>query len=106
MADGTFRIVPKLFSQLYTIHVCYNQTTYPVVYELMTDRTQQSYIDILNVLKRFEPDLNPSSIMIDFEQSFTLAFKHVFPNSKIKRCFFHFQQCIWSKIQENGPQNI
>jgi len=106
MADGTFRTVPKLFSQLYTIHVCYNQTTYPVVYVLMTDRTKQSYIEILNVLKRFEPDLNPSSIMIDFEQPFILAFKDVFPNSEIKGCFFHFQQCIWRKIQENGLQNM
>jgi len=106
MADGTFRTVPKLFSQLYTIHVCYNRTTYLVVYVLMTDRTKQSYIEFLNVLKRFEPDLNPNSIMIDFEQSFILAFKDVFPNSEIKGCFFHFQQCMWRKIQENGLHNM
>ncbi|KAL4113853.1 hypothetical protein QTP88_017414 [Uroleucon formosanum] len=46
------------------------------------------------------------SIMIDFEQPFTLAFKDVFPNSEIKGYFFHFQQCIWCKIQENGLQNM
>ncbi|KAF0708394.1 Uncharacterized protein FWK35_00036338 [Aphis craccivora] len=55
---------------------------------------------------RFEPDLNPNSIIIDFEQPFILAFKDVFPNAEIKGCFFHFQQCLWRKIQENGLQNI
>ncbi|KAL4083317.1 hypothetical protein QTP88_028646 [Uroleucon formosanum] len=44
--------------------------------------------------------------MIDFEQPFILAFKDVFPNAEIKGCFFHFQQCIWRKIQENGLQNM
>lgn len=38
MADGTFWTVPKLFSQLYTIHVCHKNTTFPLAYILMTDR--------------------------------------------------------------------
>lgn len=105
MADGTFRSVPKLFSQLYTIHICHNRTTYPLVYILMTDRKKQSYIEVLNTLIALEPDLNPNNVTIDFEQPFILAFKEVFPNSEIKGCFFHFQQCIWRKIQENGLQN-
>lgn len=30
------------------------------------------------------------------------ALKNIFPNSEIKGCNFHFNQCIWRKVQELG----
>ncbi|KAL4083308.1 hypothetical protein QTP88_028637 [Uroleucon formosanum] len=78
-------------------------TTVPLV--VAAQLPSQSLIS-RTIRRRFEPNLNPSSFMIDFEQPFILAFKDVFPNAEIKGCFFHFQQCTWRKIQENGLQNM
>jgi hypothetical protein len=43
MADGTFKSVPSLFSQLYTIPDC-KRNTYLLIYILMTDRTKKKHI--------------------------------------------------------------
>lgn len=56
MAGGACWSVKKLFSQFYTIHIYYNQTTYPVVCVLITDCSKQSYKEFSNVLKKFEPE--------------------------------------------------
>lgn len=104
MADGTFKSVPPLFSQLYTIHACKGNATYPLIYILMTDKTKESYSKILKFLKTKKPNLNPSILIIDFENAFYSTFKEEFPRSEIRGCFFHFTQCVWRKIQTNGLQ--
>jgi len=84
MVDGTFRAVPKLFSQLYTIHGYKNRTTIPLIYVLMTNRTTNSYNEMLQMLKHNNPNLNPYSIIIDFEKAFETAFNDKFPQTKIR----------------------
>ncbi|KAF0759418.1 Uncharacterized protein FWK35_00014072, partial [Aphis craccivora] len=102
--DGTFKSVPSIFSQLYTIH-CYTRSlVIPLVYILMTSRTKEVYAEVLRQLLVLKPDLNPKSIKIDFEQSFVSAFKQIFPNVHISGCFFHFGQCVWRKVQSTGLQ--
>jgi len=66
MADGTFKSNPSLFSQLHTYHACKKNATYPLVYILMTDRTKETYSEILKFLKTKEINLKPSMLMIDF----------------------------------------
>jgi len=102
--DGTFKSVPSIFSQLYTIHCHKNESILPLVYVLMTDRTKDSYTEVLNQLLKCKPDLDPKPIQIDFEQAFISAFQDIFPNAIINRCFFHFCQCVWRKIQSLGLQ--
>jgi len=88
--DGTFKSVPSIFSQLYTIHCYTGSLVIPLVYILMTSRTKKAYAEVLRQFLILKPDLNPKSIKIDFEQSFILAFKEIFPNAHISGCFFHF----------------
>jgi hypothetical protein len=102
MADVAFRADPKLFSQLYTIYGYKNRTTIPLIYVFMTNGTTNSYNEILQMLKHNNPNFNPYSIIIDFET----AFNDKFPQTKIKGCYFHFQQCLWRKVQENGLQAL
>ncbi|KAF0756156.1 MULE domain-containing protein [Aphis craccivora] len=91
-----------------TIHdlVLSNETTIPLIYVLMTNRTTNSYNKMLQVLKNNNPNLNPYSFIIDFEKAFETAFSDKFPQTKIKGCYFHFQQCLWRKVQENGLQAL
>ena len=48
--------------------------------------------------------LNPQFITIDFEQAVILAVKLIFPNAIIKGCNFHFNKCIYTKLQDLGSQ--
>jgi hypothetical protein len=101
-ADGTFKVVPKLFNQLFTIHALNYQTVIPTIYALMPNRRSEIYIKVLEAIKNLKPDLNPKSIMTDFELSSIKAFNNSFPRAANKGCFFHFTQSIWRKIQQNN----
>ena len=104
-ADGTFKTVPKLFNQLYTIHGLKENTVIPLVYILMESRTQNIYEKVFETLKNFGP-FNPKTILTDFEFAALNAFKKSFPNANQRGCFFHFSQCIWRKIQTPECQLI
>ncbi|KAL4085461.1 hypothetical protein QTP88_027319 [Uroleucon formosanum] len=104
--DGTFRSVPTLFSQLYTIHGTKNKQSFPLVYILMVDRSKDSYIEVLKALKSVVSNLTLRRIMVDFEMAFISAYKDEFPTTEIKSCFFHCQQCLWQKIQSCGLQQM
>jgi len=54
----------------------------------MTDRTKDTYTEVLNQLLKCRPDLDPKSIQSDFEQAFISASKDIFPNAKMNGCFF------------------
>ncbi len=50
--------------------------------------------------------INPKFVTIDFEQAATiLAIKLIFPNTTIKGCNFHFNKCIYGKLQDLGFQS-
>lgn len=76
------------------------------MYALICNKNEQSYTDILHVLKEKEPRLNPKNIMIDFEKSLLNASVAEFPNAMVNGCFFHYCQSIWRNIQKFGLQDI
>lgn len=47
-ADGTFKSVPNLCHQLYTIHGSIDDTVYPFLYNLMCNKAENSYSVVLN----------------------------------------------------------
>ncbi|KAF0728077.1 MULE domain-containing protein [Aphis craccivora] len=57
--DCTFRSVPTLFSQLYTIHGTKSKQCFPLVYILMVDRSKDSYIEVLKMFKSLISNLTP-----------------------------------------------
>ena len=46
--------------------------------------------------------LNPSSILIDFEQATSNAINDVFPQASVKGCHFHYAKNVWKKIKNYG----
>jgi hypothetical protein len=105
-ADGTFKVVPNLYNQLYTIHGIVNNTVIPAVFALLPSRNESTYIRLLTELKILEPNLAPDTIMTDFEVAAINAFGTAFPGAQQKGCFFHFCQCIYRNIQSNGLQQL
>lgn len=55
---------------------------------------------MLTQLKVLNPNMNPASIMTDFEKASINAFAAVFPTAERHGCYFHFSQCIWRQIQQ------
>ena len=106
--DGTFKSCPAPFCQLYTIHIrsLVLRSTTPVLYSLLPNKTRLTYISFFNEVRNVaimnDLILNPKFITIDFEQGAINALKHVFPNVTIKGCNFHYNQCLFKKLQELG----
>ena len=92
-ADGTFKVVPQQFYQLYTIHAEKDGRIFPCVYSLVTAKTEITYRRILRHLVELEPGLDPSYI-IDFEKAAINAFEEQFL-AFLTGCFFHFfPKCV------------
>ncbi|PKK59673.1 hypothetical protein RhiirC2_719657 [Rhizophagus irregularis] len=75
LADGTFKTVPTIFRQLYTIHGSIgsneNSRIMPLVYALMSNKSEVAYRALFQGLIDFgyehDVDLQPQFIITDFE---------------------------------------
>ena len=105
--DGTFKIVPELFYQLYTVHAVHpNGAVFPCIYALLPNKTTETYVRLFQKLKELKPDLNPQDVMIDFEKAAMNALERVFPQVHVSGCFYHFSQSVYRKIQSEGLQRM
>lgn len=105
--DGTFDVVPRVFYQLYTIHGIKNNVNMPLVYVLMTDKSEKTFIEVFSFLKKNlvkRPKVR--SARFDFEKAPLNAFKFVFPDVEVKGCLFHLGQAIYRNVQAKGLQTM
>ncbi|CAF4099861.1 unnamed protein product [Adineta steineri] len=109
-ADGTFRTAPKFFSQSYTIHAHDDYSMKPIVFSALPDKFEETYSTVLEALVLYAQTnnviLNPTSILIDFEQAAFNAFKKLFPNANILFCHFHFAKNIMKRLKKLQLYNI
>ena len=52
-ADGTYRVVPRGFATLYTIHSVIDGVPYPVFFCLTKDEREDTFVRVLSVVKPF-----------------------------------------------------
>ena len=103
LADGTFKVVPALFFQLYTIHFQFVTGVNPAaVYCLMSNKTRQAYDRMLIKIKELIPAANPDRILVDFESATMGAFGAAFLNAHVSGCYFHLSQSVSRKVIEIG----
>ncbi|CAF1227763.1 unnamed protein product [Rotaria sordida] len=109
LIDGTFKITPTIFTQLYTIHGVYRNNIFPLVFAVLADKQQQTYQRLINELKNLCPSWNPKLIMVDFEKAAINAFQSSFGTATnsvgMSACFFHLQKSILRKLQDLGLKN-
>ncbi|CAF0968541.1 unnamed protein product [Rotaria magnacalcarata] len=102
--DGTFRTSPALFTQSYYRHVWDEFSMKPIIYSCCENKSEKCYRELLQSLlthaEKKNISLNPSSILIDFEQSMINAINDVFPQALVKGCHFHYAQNIWKKVKK------
>ena len=102
MADGTFRVCPLLFTQMYTIHGCQNGFTFPCFFVCLPNKTKRGYLRMWE--KVFELLYEPmvEVVILDFEQAAAQALAEVKPDLEIDGCFFHFRQAIQKHVRDKG----
>jgi hypothetical protein len=103
LADGTFKVVPTLFYQLYTVHFEFpGGLNPPAVYCLLPNKSQATYQRLVSILKNLLPNAAPQLILIDFEAAAIAAFRTGYPTAVISGCYFHLTQSVMRKVQEVG----
>ena len=108
--DGTFKTVPTIFRQLYTIHGRIggddNSRIVPLVYALMSSKSEECYKtlfqDLIDFGDEYNIDLQPQFVLTDFEIAAIKAIHAEFQEVQHKGCHFHLSQNIYRKVQEFG----
>lgn len=100
--DGTFKVVPTLFLQLFTLFVPCVEFAFPAMFVLMSRKTQALYTAVFQKVQELVPQFSPTFAMSDFEEASTAAFRQVFGPVNILGCWFHFAQAIIKRVQKLG----
>ena len=66
-ADGTFRLAPPLFAQVYVILAKKHGGVHPILYALLPNKRRSTYVRMFLMLHDKIRGLNPRAIMCDFE---------------------------------------
>ena len=101
LIDGTFKLSPDNFHQIYTIHIELKGFAPPCVYLLLPNKTEKTYSRMLELLCE-ETNAKPDRILADFEKAALNAFSKKFPDANISCCYFHLTQSFNRKINEIG----
>ncbi|CAF0911499.1 unnamed protein product, partial [Rotaria sordida] len=79
---------------------------FPCVFALLPDRKKLIYQQLFQELNAIALSMGrtwkPEQIMSDFETSLIPAVSAEFPESAHKGCYFHFNQCMYRRIQLLG----
>jgi len=115
--DGTFKVVPTIFFQLFTILGPTTQTTngtdqvigLPLVYALLESKEEAAYSKVYEIIlseaQKFGINIvKPQFVMTDFEQSIINATMKII-EVEIHTCLFHLCQSLYRRIQAEGLQS-
>ena len=101
--DSTFRVVPILYYQMFTIFVAHVDYTFPVCYALMTRKTTELYMAVVEKLHVLAPEFQPNQVIADFEESPAAATRAVFGNDiMVSGCWFHYAQALMKRLKKIG----
>lgn len=99
LVDGTFKVTPEIFYQVFIIHAVYREHVVPVIYSLLRRKDGGTYTRLINEIVNIAPNWSPTSVMMDFEQASINALKKKFPSVSLSGCYFHLRQSIQRKLQ-------
>ena len=103
--DGTFKVCPIIFSQVYTLHGLVQDRIIPCIYALLPDKSENIYRRFFEEVRNtLDLEHSPQDIMIDFEIGAINAAAATFEGKEMKGCFFHLCSKLWKQIQRSGLQ--
>ena len=105
LADGTFKLSPTVFYQLYTIHAQVGHSAPACIYAFLPNKSEKTYSRMLEMVCLAIPEAAPCRLLVDFEQAPMNAFKAFYPTAQISGCYFHLCQSFNRRINELGLKN-
>lgn len=101
LMDATFKIVPiSCFTQILIIHAQYNNKIYPMIYVLMSRKSQDCYTAVFKYINEKIFFLRCRTFITDFERAMRNALRNTYPESSLTSCWFHFCQAIKRKVSQ------
>lgn len=79
-ADGTFKVCPEDFYQMFTLHGLFKSQVIPLVYGLLIGKKASDYDQFFKLIMD-QGDFNPESILTDFESGTIKSVKGLFPRA-------------------------
>ena len=106
LADGTFKLGPKIIYQLYTVHIQGPGISPACVYAILPNKTEKTYQRFLDILQTVLPNAVPKKILVDFELAAMKVFEKAFPSTAVSGFYFHLTQNFNRKIGELGLKTL
>uniref|UniRef100_A0A914P8Q0 MULE transposase domain-containing protein n=1 Tax=Panagrolaimus davidi TaxID=227884 RepID=A0A914P8Q0_9BILA len=98
--DGTFKVAPSNFLQLYIISVMIEHTTIPCIYALLPDKKGQTYERMFAAVAIEVEGYAPGTFMTDFEKAATNAVERTWVRTTQRLCYFHLSQSIMKRVKK------
>ena len=92
--DGTFQTVPKQFYQLWTVFLSFGNHSIPGIHCLLTNKDEELYLAVIHKIQELIPQLQPVSLMSDWEKAPRNAFMQVY--QYFGRCYPYKYLCSLS----------
>ena len=107
--DGTFKVQPRIFQQLFTVHTKQGSSIMPCAYALLSHKSKELYTaffqHLLQISQSFAGICHVREVTCDFETGFLPVIEQAFgQNITIKGCLFHFNQCLLRWVKSHGLQ--
>ena len=100
--DGTYKICPIIYHQLYTIHIQVGTLSIPRLFALLPGKGELVYDKLYEALKNLRVNLQPATIIMDFEKGAINSITNAFQGITVTLCLFHFFQSLYRKLVELG----
>ena len=105
--DATFKVVPQLYYQLFTIFVPSSEYIFPAIFALMTRKTSELYTAIFYKIHTLAPQFAPTKAMADFEDASVRGLHAVYGDQvQVSGCWFHYAQAVGKKAKKIGLTNL
>ena len=106
MQDGTHRITPGQFEQVFITMFKYGSKWIPAVFSLLPSHTESSYRlqneMIKHTIGKLGSQIKMKTLMSDFETAIQTAAQKAFPWVELRGCRFHYAQVKYLNLNLNG----
>ena len=92
--DATFKIVPRLFYQMMTIHIFIEDKAFPVLLALMASKSRKHQDALFRKIKELFPNFKPKWGMADHEKAPRSSAETIFEDFKSKKPLLLFIKYI------------
>nr|CAD2145609.1 unnamed protein product [Meloidogyne enterolobii] len=97
---SSFKLAPVPFKHCFVIGALFRSQLIVAAHALLTENSEQSYIEALDAVASAIKPAKPRRIITDFENAMVVAAQNVFHDAHVTGCYFRFAQTLFKKWTE------